>query len=812
MATLKGTITIRDGIELVVKNCAFSNNTGMRGPVFYNSNVTSIQLYDTDINFNTASGGDIIYTEHTNNFTIANCTFHKNDVVNGAGGAVISIAYSKCYITEGIFIGNFKQGNYKTNEKAVFSIVLAAKNSSLTIDGGLFQDNGVGGVTGLYSTKVYVQYSVFTKNFGKEGAALYVETNTELGVFNCSFTSNYASIGSVISGRHRINISIQNSIFEKNIASMAATVCLDQKGTLIVENSSFMSNIAPEAAGIRLTNHISGHITNCKFLNNRAIPKEIDIDLIKYKDTKIPYNSHGKNSPYFLSDHGFGGALLTFENVNLSLKHCHLSGNTAMSFGGAVYAYQQSNINIESSIFEANTAYRGGAIAIGGVTESSRMTILDTTFTRNYAIDIGGVIFSEMVVYLNITSCEFYTNIAAEAAVFHLDGRVIMNLTLSNIFNNEGKQQGGIIRAISSSITLSKCTISWNSASQIQAILLDSSMLFAHMTNFSGFTVDTSYIIAAIRESQLLLDRCHVFNNSLEDHGLNVISNVFSASLILVAGHSVLEITHSVFSNNRNSWIINCVDMSSTRISKSSFAINSDVGILYADLSNRVTLENLRIENNTANEYGSLIYSRNATVTMFRSNVQHNKAESPNALGGIIHGEGGNIVLQRNNFSYNSVGGFGAVLHMISNTQANLKIFNNKFLANFAKNKGAVFYAAQAVDIAIDSCAFLENVAKGDSAAYLNDIHVLRISNTNFELKNNKPVMHILQDTTGNTDLSSLYLIHNLTFKRNDILNASSSTSDLSETFIYTDNSYQAKLNETLQESPYASGMKLSHK
>lgn len=84
----------------------------------------------------------------------------------------------------------------------------------------------------------------------------------------------------------------------------------------------------------------------------------------------------------------------------------------ALYSGGAIYSVDFCNVAIDASIFRANVCpYVGGALSGTFV----RMVISDTEFTKNRAIESGGVLSGELGFYA-FTNITAYGNFATNGA------------------------------------------------------------------------------------------------------------------------------------------------------------------------------------------------------------------------------------------------------------------------------------------------------------------------------------------------------------------------------------------------------------
>ncbi len=88
-----------------------------------------------------------------------------------------------------------------------------------------------------------------------------------------------------------------------------------------------------------------------------------------------------------------GGGLYIF-NSSPTITNVRFSGNSATAEGGAIFSYA-NKLTITQSTFAGNSAQMGGALYKKGGLDNSTLTIINTTFSGNYALHAGGAIVLE---------------------------------------------------------------------------------------------------------------------------------------------------------------------------------------------------------------------------------------------------------------------------------------------------------------------------------------------------------------------------------------------------------------------------------
>ncbi len=269
------------------------------------------------------------------------------------------------------------------------------------------------------------------KNNSSSGGAIYLDSNTNLTIINCTFTDNYAAaFGAAIFSYSNNKISINDSEFINNKAGNAggAIFSLSANDNVIIENSLFENNTARAGGAIQSSGNLT--IAGSTFKKNTGTGGENGLGQT--------FNANG-------------GAIFALGQTVIS--DCEFENNTAED-GGVIYS--TSNLTVDNSVFKSNNATKlGGAIvAVGNVTAS------DCEFENNTAVN-GGVIYSTGNV--TASNCEFVDNTAENGGAIH--GDLNSDLTVDNsVFkSNNATKLGGAIVAVGN-VTASDCEFKNNTA------------------------------------------------------------------------------------------------------------------------------------------------------------------------------------------------------------------------------------------------------------------------------------------------------------------------------------------------------------
>ncbi|MFB8788407.1 MAG: choice-of-anchor Q domain-containing protein [Potamolinea sp.] len=219
------------------------------------------------------------------------------------------------------------------------------------------------------------------------------------------------------------------------------------------------------------------------FTNNRA--SQGGATYTKYSDLTVTNSTFtGNNSS------GSGGAIFYLgangDTGKIILRANTFTNNTAVNSGGAIYSqlYNRETSLIDNNTFSGNSisssnSGRGGAIynvssivsglpGFTGGTNSTVLTITNSTFSANTATFQGGGLFDSGATTVNITNSTFSGNKATAAygeggAIWKSSAGKI-NITNSTIANNTAGNSGGGIFGGGSTSKLTNTIIANNVA------------------------------------------------------------------------------------------------------------------------------------------------------------------------------------------------------------------------------------------------------------------------------------------------------------------------------------------------------------
>ncbi|MFA5688412.1 MAG: hypothetical protein WC959_04610 [Kiritimatiellales bacterium] len=394
-----------------------------------------------------------------------------------------------------------------------------------------------------------------------------------------------------------------------------------------------------------------------------------------------------------------GGAVYsTGTNALVDLTNVFFSNNTATYRGGAIFNATSSSLNLSDSIFFGNTARLGGAIGNRG-----EVTILSSTFDSNSAENNAGAILQTATGTLTLLDTIFRGNSAA------ISGGAIGNLRrvniISNHFENNSANSGGAIHNNSlhgnAHINVTNTFFLENKSAVHGGAIFNNGIFGLIDSRFENNTAQTNG--GAIFNVRVLYT-----NEMILTEGEIALTNVFfsgnsaSGAGGAVANWYIAKMTGGAFSNNvaggnggafvNDSW---------------SNAVNGLVN------SGDASFENVRFENNTANNGGAI--ENRSILNISGEGFINNSAEN---FGGAVNNYNADsyAFLTDVFFADNVTSNRGGAIYNIGN----LVIESGTFSGNSAQtNGGAIFNHGTFV---IKSSGFTNNHAVNSGGAILNNM------------------------------------------------------------------------------------------
>ena len=426
------------------------------------------------------------------------------------------------------------------------------------------------------------------------------------------------------------------------------------------------------------------------------------------------------------------------------------SNNLAYSLGGVINI-RNSTLHISNSLFHNNTGgYYGSVIDFVddhhgmAPVRLTNITIVNSTFTCNRVARLsgnGGVLFIidrqgyyyPLSITLTIINCSFTDNYAdSHGGVLYYLGPetvIITNCVFINNRVNRNTQHGGAIYS-TAPLELMNNTFSGNRATGFGGAIYGTSELLSLDNNFvNNSAVDGGAIYisntSTVVRSEFTSNTAQNFGGSIHITGtsssISVLQSSFTNNTALTLGGGVIY-THSRYSN--------------ISISASTFTLNSASYCSVLDVDEfyhfNVSITNSSFTHNTATGNilgGGVACIRNSSIDILRNSFQHNHAD---LHGGVFQIDESDVLIEDSVFVNNSAGVDGGVLYTYVHPSRYL-VRRSEFSSNTAGEDGGVMFVGRVnSQVSIEECSFSFNDAlvRGGVVALIGTSMTLELDGT----------------------------------------------------------------------------------
>jgi len=342
--------------------------------------------------------------------------------------------------------------------------------------------------------------------------------------------------------------------------------------------------------------------------------------------------------------------------------HCTISDNEASSNGAVVYmdgsfstTGQVASGSIALSSVTGNTASQTGADAgVGYLTSAASLTVSDSDFDGNEAVNEGGCFFV-LSSYLYLIDSRFFNQDAAKGGVFSTEAGVV-HVSGCELFDNTATEAAGFNARMAASVYINTTTASNHGAVYGAAFML------------------------AQAYSSVFVDQCQITGGYFHER-----NNITHGGAFFVQS-SFLTITNSDLSNNQatNGGAIKAVSSSRLSVTNVTMANNragSDGGSVFLG-SSTAAFRDMVVRGGHAGEGGGALFIQGKTtnVTVYNSLFDGNNA----SVGGAIHAASMDSMTSNNNaFTNNTASVSGGALKVAGGATTDPLMFeNNSFYNN----------------------------------------------------------------------------------------------------------------------------------
>ncbi|OED29695.1 Ig-like domain repeat protein [Methanosphaera sp. WGK6] len=561
-------------------------------------------------------------------------------------------------------------------------------NKSLTINGNghtITSDNGT--FTSISTANITLQNIIFTGNDGKNPV---ITSNGNITLINVIFNNNKNTGYAAAALETTSNVTIINSTASNNTA-IYGVFYFKSGSNVTVDNSNF-TNCNTSNGVISAARNTNISVTNSRFLNNYAANYGGAINIQRYLYVN---NSYFENNSAGIK----GGAIALRGNYaeinNSKFISNYLVGERSTIQGGAIYVDQVALLT--NNTMKDNKGYNGSTIFVQNgakiakvlVNGTNTSAIEDEEFTivvtvtddcnnsitgRNVTIKIGETQYTSQVIE---GSAEFVITDSIEPG----------NYTISPIYNG-AEEENQTVSSFNLEITPSPAL----KYRTLQALIDEAE---------EGSTITfTDILKRGSSEDNVTINK----TITIDAKGYRINAN---------EGH-IFYIT-----NNAN------VTLKNTVITNT----HGREGIIANVTSGSLTLENVVILNNTAENYGAayrgnLLYvEREGTMYLNNVTIENNTAAVIRTRGNTTLN---NTIVRLNKVPQDS-NSYGWI-----NNEGGLNIYNSLFEDNLGQLSG-IYSRLQVYPSIIDNSTFLRNnVSVGNGGAIQTGTNTTTITNSQF--------------------------------------------------------------------------------
>ena len=389
-----------DNSTIRIDNCTFSNGTVAEFGGFIDAEENSlVTIRESIFNRGRAKEGGCLRA-HLSELTLLDVTLREcHSVIDGAAMFLSNVTAD---ITNTVMESNRALddgGCLHLHFSDVRGKGWRATNNSAGDHGGVIRSD--------LSTTIHLTNSVFLHNWADRGGVMSQELNsvvsftsvsfvnnsavTEGGAFyvaesttilnDCASDDSRAEDGGFLFARTNATVNITASIMRHGTARRGGCL-LALDGSVSVQNSALEDCVSNEDGGAMHLRNIAAHISNSRFLSNRA------------EDS--------------------GGAVFADEKTHLDGGEWRIEDNSAGGDGGGVWL-KHSTIQVKDSLFRNNFAVHGGAVH---QSSSSNGTFFNATMVKNTCSGRGGAFFTVDSSKLSISASTFRGGSAEEYGGF----------------------------------------------------------------------------------------------------------------------------------------------------------------------------------------------------------------------------------------------------------------------------------------------------------------------------------------------------------------------------------------------------------
>ncbi|MBU0983777.1 MAG: hypothetical protein KKA42_07890 [candidate division Zixibacteria bacterium] len=367
--------------------------------------------------------------------------------------------------------------------------VMNAVVDGFTITGGYADDDTGGGIFVQYQP-IAIANCIFTENFARFGAAIYL-TDASSPITDCEFFNNTASSSGGAIYMYRSSPTVTNCPFTDNEAGLYGGGMYIYDDTNpdsepIIRDCSFSGDTAVGAyGGAIFCRYASPRLAHCTFTSNSGhvgggmyiqdCTPSLDTCTFTSNDGGIEgggiysYTASPELTYcYFITNLATrGSGMYNYQSSSPILTDCNFTGNVSTttnvnSGGGGMLNTNNCAPVLTRCVFSANTTVKQG----GGMHNyASSPTLIDCVFSGNTSEDVGGGLHNDWYSWPVVQDCQFLDNDATVGGGGMSNTRYSSPRVSNCLFaGNQANDGGGLRNRDECYPVLANCTFSKNEA------------------------------------------------------------------------------------------------------------------------------------------------------------------------------------------------------------------------------------------------------------------------------------------------------------------------------------------------------------
>ena len=433
-ALVGGALIAQEECRVTLTNCNFSSNKAIIGktPQIFNNSKVDLRRAPHTLDQNTMR----LYVP------ISPTLFNQTSLGDKKRKVIAPRLLVKSSILKKISVQ--KEDGLLEPDPGQGGTIYVATQSQLLVTNCTFEDNSAqswgGAIVTVFNATLRVQETTFVGNKAPDAGAIFAALNTTLHIGETTFVGNKASDdGGAINIQEHSYLRMKHCLFDNNMSQRSGgAICGGFNATLNIHQTNFTCNRAEQGGAIEIDRQSYLHSTDCTIKDNHA--EEIGGAIAGGLQAVLEINGS-----YFSNNSALqGGAIDVQHQANLSLTNCRLEGNFASEFGGAIAAWTTGSaiLRIRETNFTGNSAHDGGALVVDILLDCH---VVSAVFNGNTAKDSGGAVHVRSKSSVQVEKTNFTNNNATDGGAIYIQGNSKLQTNMCSFWKNFARTAGGAI-------------------------------------------------------------------------------------------------------------------------------------------------------------------------------------------------------------------------------------------------------------------------------------------------------------------------------------------------------------------------------